>query len=179
MSGIFPNVGKQSPVETRFRERVRRERERRGWSQADLAKQLSSKGIHSIYPTTVAKIEAGDRAVRIDEATALAGIFDVSVDALLGRSASFERDRLYAVQDAALQASSGVSAIITTLINVFPELDGLEFDNREAITAAAGRALDALKAAGDALGTVAGVPTLEEAATMIDRPPGPRKRSER
>ena len=174
-------MGKQSPVETRFRERVRRERERRDWSQAELAKLLQDRGIASIYPTTVAKIEAGERAVRIDEATVLADIFDVSVDALLGRSASFQKDRLYAVQDAASQASAGVSAIATTLMNVFPELDGLEFDNREAVMVAAGRALAALKAAVDALMVVTGQPTIDELAEAIMRPPQPqpRKRSER
>ena len=172
-------MGRQSLAETQFRVRVRRERERRDWSQAELAKMLMHKGIHSMYPTTVAKIESGERSVRIDEATALADIFDVSVDALLGRSASFERDRLYAVRDAALQAQSGVSAIFTTLINVFPELDGLKFDNHETIVVAATRALDALKTAGDALGTVAGSPTPKELAEMIDQPPAPRKRSAR
>lgn len=174
-------MGKQSFVETQFRERVRRERERRDWSQAELAKLLQEKGIGSVYPTTVAKIEAGERAVRIDEATALADIFDVSVDALLGRSANFERDRLYAVQDAALQASAGVSAIATTLMNVFPELDGLEFDNRKAVTAAAHRALAALSQASDALMVVTGQPTIDEIADAITQPPQPqpRKRSER
>lgn len=174
-------MGKQSFVETRFRERVRRERELRDWSQAELAKLLQDRGIASVYPTTVAKIEAGERAVRIDEATALADIFDVSVDALLGRSASFQKDRLYAVQDAARQASAGVSAIITTLINVFPELDGLEFDNRKAVTAAADRALATLGQAVDALMVVSGQPTIAEIAEAITQPPQPqpRKRSER
>ncbi|OBI77011.1 helix-turn-helix transcriptional regulator [Mycobacterium sp. E740] len=172
-------MGRQSLVETRFRERVRRERERRDWSQAELAKLLQDKGIGSVYPTTVAKIEAGERAVRIDEATALADIFEVSVDALLGRSSSFEQDRLYAVRDAALQATAGVSAISTTLINVFAELEGLEFDNREAVTAAAGRALAALRTAVDALMVVTGQPTIDEIAEAITQPPQPRKRSER
>ncbi|OBB73161.1 hypothetical protein A5759_16270 [Mycobacterium sp. 852014-52144_SCH5372336] len=161
--------------------RVRRERERRDWSQAELAKLLQDRGIASVYPTTVAKIEAGERAVRIDEATALADIFEVSVDALLGRSASFEQDRLYAVRDAALQAASGVSAIRTTLMNVFPELDGLEFDNRRAVRAAADRALAALSQAVDELMVVTGQPTIDEIAESIMQPPQPqpRKRSER
>lgn len=181
MKGTFPNMGKQSRVETQFRERVRRERERRDWSQAELAKQLRDRGIASIYTTTVAKIEAGERAVRIDEATALADIFDVSVDALLGRSASFQKDRLYAVQDAARQATAGVSAIKTTLMNVFPELSGLEFDNREAVTAAAGRAMAALDQAVDALMVVTGQPTIDEIAAAFSEPPQPQpsKRSER
>jgi transcriptional regulator with XRE-family HTH domain len=172
-------MGKQTLIETRFRERVKRERERRDWSQAELAKLLQDRGIGSVYPTTVAKIEAGERSVRIDEANALADIFEVSVDALLGRSTSFEQDRLYAVRDAALQATSGVSAISTTLMNVFAELEGLEFDNREAVTVAAGRALAALRTAVDALMVVTDQPSIEEIADAIMLPPQPRKRSER
>ena len=79
-------MGKQSAVETRFRERVRAERDRRRWSQADLSKRLQAKGLDHILPSTVAKIEGGDRAVRIDEANALADLFAISVDDLLGRS---------------------------------------------------------------------------------------------
>lgn len=148
---MFPNMGKQSSVETRFRERVKRERERRGLSQSDLAKQLSAKGIHSIYATTVAKIESGERAVRIDEAAALADLFGVSTDALMGRATTAERDRLYAVRDAALQARFTLGGISTTLINTFPELDGLEFDNREVVVAAAELAVDSIDAAITAL----------------------------
>jgi transcriptional regulator with XRE-family HTH domain len=73
-------------VETRFRERIKQERERREWSQADLSKRLQAKGLEHIISSTVAKIESGDRAVRIDEANALADLFAVSVDELLGRS---------------------------------------------------------------------------------------------
>lgn len=183
ITGTFPNMGKQSSVETRFRERVKRERERRGWSQSDLAKRLSVKGIHSIYATTVAKIESGDRAVRIDEAAALADLFDVSTDALMGRAAMAERDRLYAVKDAAQQAAYTVGGVVNTLINVFPELDGLEFDNSEAMLAAVGRAQAALTAAVDALSDVAHgghAPTLADMSETIGAPaPKYRKRSER
>jgi transcriptional regulator with XRE-family HTH domain len=79
-------MGRQSTVETRFRERVRQERERREWSQADLSKRLQAKGLEHIIPSTVAKIESGDRAVRIDEANALADVFAISIDELSGRS---------------------------------------------------------------------------------------------
>jgi transcriptional regulator with XRE-family HTH domain len=84
----------QSAVEARFRDRVKNQRERRKWSQADLSKMLSGKGIKGIYPTTIAKIESGERAVRIDEAAALADLFEVSLDALLGRGASAPRNEL-------------------------------------------------------------------------------------
>lgn len=50
-----------------------------------MAEMLSAKGIAPIHPTTLAKIEAGTRSVRINEAVAIADLLDVSLDALLGR----------------------------------------------------------------------------------------------
>ena len=64
-----------------LRLRIKFERTQRGWSQAYLADLLS------VHPTTIAKIEAGDREVKISELDAMADTFDLSVDALLGRSA--------------------------------------------------------------------------------------------
>ena len=61
------------------------ERERRGWSQADMSKLLAEKKI-GISTTAVAKLEAGTREVKIDEAAAIADTFGVSLDNLLGRT---------------------------------------------------------------------------------------------
>ena len=65
---------------------MRAERERRGWSQEELAKRLTDKGVDT-YASTVAKIESEKkpRAVRLAEAAAIADLFDVSLDTLLGR----------------------------------------------------------------------------------------------
>jgi len=49
-----------------------------------MANQLTKRGFKA-YASTVAKIEAGDRSVSIDEATVIADIFDISLDSLLGR----------------------------------------------------------------------------------------------
>lgn len=87
-------MGRETSVEARFRERIRREREERKLSQAELAEMLGGKGIKGIYPTTIAKIESGERAVRIDEAAALADLFEVSVDALMGRSPDSQTSEL-------------------------------------------------------------------------------------
>ena len=78
-------MGSQKWTDKRFGERVKAKRDDRGWSQADMAKMLSDRGIHPMHPTTVAKIEAGDRSVRINEAVGIADLFEVSLDALLGR----------------------------------------------------------------------------------------------
>jgi transcriptional regulator with XRE-family HTH domain len=70
-----------------------------------MAKLLSDNGIPMMHPTTIAKIEAGDRAVRIDEAAGIADLFGVSLDSLLDRRAGLEEDeftyRLRALRDTA------------------------------------------------------------------------------
>jgi hypothetical protein len=50
-----------------------------------MADMLSDMGIAPMHPTTLAKIEAGTRSVRINEAVGIAELFKVSLDALLGR----------------------------------------------------------------------------------------------
>jgi hypothetical protein len=49
-----------------------------------MANQLSKRGFKA-YDSTIAKIEAGDRSVSIDEAAVIADIFEISLDSLLGR----------------------------------------------------------------------------------------------
>ncbi len=90
-------------TEDYFRKQLKAERERRNWSQAEFAKMLSDRAI-PMHWTTIAKIEKGDRSVRIDEAAGIAHLFDVSLDALMGRNVGSERDLLYTVQRA-LQTS--------------------------------------------------------------------------
>jgi transcriptional regulator with XRE-family HTH domain len=79
-------MGRRELIDAQFGKRVREERERRRWSQEDLAKRLTVKGIPT-YPSTIAKIEATrkPRAVRLGEAIGIADLFEVALDALLGR----------------------------------------------------------------------------------------------
>lgn len=60
---------------------VRRHRERKGLSQAELARRMKSQG-HPWHPMTVARTETGERPLRLDEAVGLAGILGISVQAL-------------------------------------------------------------------------------------------------
>ena len=126
----------QSAVEARFRQRVKKQRDRRDWSQADVAKMLGDKGIKGIYPTTVAKIESGERAVRIDEATALADLFEVSLDALVGRKQNSQEDELAyllrLLRDTARDSSEQVGATMETIRDQLEELPG-EFDGADAL----------------------------------------------
>lgn len=69
--------------------------------------------------------EKQPRAVRLGEATALADVFDTSLDTLLGRSVSPRKSATYAVRAlaaAAEQASWQVSSIETTLRDRIDEL---------------------------------------------------------
>jgi transcriptional regulator with XRE-family HTH domain len=78
-------MGRREQTANHFGKRVKAERVARKWSQAQMATLLSDSGVPMIHATTIAKIEAGDRPTRIDEATAIADLFDISLDALLGR----------------------------------------------------------------------------------------------
>ena len=52
-------------------------------------------GIDSIYNTTVAKLESGEREIKLDEAVALARLYDAPLDALVGLHPKTERDLDY------------------------------------------------------------------------------------
>jgi Helix-turn-helix len=137
---------------------MKQERGDRGWSQAGLSKLLQDRGLEHIYPTTVAKIESGERAVRIDEATAIADLFDVSVDTLLGRRVRPGNDLGYilrAVQTTARQSAEQTAAIDDALGASFIDLDALEFRGREELENEVVRAQRALRKAQAALSNVA------------------------
>jgi len=76
-------------TEDYFKDRLKAERVKAEMTQEQLAKALCDKGVH-VTLTTIARIEAGRRSVRIDEASAIADVLDCSVDSLLGRTAGGE-----------------------------------------------------------------------------------------
>lgn len=83
-------------ADARFGERVRAERKHRGWTQPELAKMLHDKGIRPMQAVIISKIESGERPARVTEAASIAECFEVSVDALLGRTTDERNDRDYA-----------------------------------------------------------------------------------
>jgi transcriptional regulator with XRE-family HTH domain len=157
-------MGRNQDAEYRFRKRLRDERERRKWSQAHVAKLLCDRGIQ-VHPTTVAKIEAGERAARIDEIAAVADIFEVSLDMLLGRSVAPKNDDLYvlrALVDATAQASWQVSTIETTLRDRIAQVVAIGPEGvGKTIAAGCERACDALAEADNALRDVLNPPGSE------------------
>lgn len=138
-------MGRHQDAEYRFRQRLLDERRRRGWSQAQVANLLRDRGLQ-VHPTTVAKIEAGERAAKIDEVAAIADIFEVSVDMLLGRSTAPKNDDLYALRallDMAQQAMWQAQTIETTLRERIAEVATSEGPGK-AIATECDRAADAL-----------------------------------
>jgi transcriptional regulator with XRE-family HTH domain len=81
-----PNMESHRRADVLFGKRVREERDRRGWSQEELAKRLTDKGI-TVYPSTIAKIESErkPRPARLAEAIGVADLFGMTLDNLLGR----------------------------------------------------------------------------------------------
>ena len=78
-------MASQKWADDQLGKRIKDLREGKQWSQPQLAEKLADRKT-PMHATTIAKIEAGTRSVRINEAVALAEIFDVTVDGLLGRS---------------------------------------------------------------------------------------------
>jgi transcriptional regulator with XRE-family HTH domain len=78
-------VESSSRLRTRFGKQVRDLRKSQGLSQARLAELLRDKGFNAAHPSTVAKVEGGDRATTLDEVAAYAAVFGVSIDLLLGQ----------------------------------------------------------------------------------------------
>jgi transcriptional regulator with XRE-family HTH domain len=143
-------MGANERVETEFRKTFRREREIRGWSQAHMAKLVSAKGL-TVYPTTIAKIESGERAVRMDELVAVADLFEVSIDTLLGHSVDRADDEAFALRElveGAQQAVWQIESISAMLLSRIRDLD--EFGprgNAKAVQTACEQAREALAGA--------------------------------
>ncbi len=62
--------------------RIRWEQQRRGWTNADLALALRDRGC-AVDVTALSKVKSGKRAVSLEEAVALADLFETTVDGLL------------------------------------------------------------------------------------------------
>lgn len=142
-------MGKRERTEDYFRKRLRDERNSRKWSQADMAKLLSDKGVH-MHPTTIAKIEAGERSVRIDEATGIADLLGISLDVLLGRAAGLDDDLTYALRslrNAARRWDAQVGPMLTELGDATTAVFAFNFDGREDLEVAVSQLTKALMVA--------------------------------
>jgi transcriptional regulator with XRE-family HTH domain len=119
---------------------------------------LQGRGLEHIYPTTVAKIESGERAVRLDEAAAIADLLGVSVDVLLGRNVERGADLAYTLRSVlttARQSAQQAASIADALDGSRTDLDALEFNGRDTLDKDLARALRGLRDAQAALSSVA------------------------
>lgn len=126
-------MGTNKLASTELRNTLHRLRKDRGWSMAALAEMLRTKGL-TAYPTTIAKIEAGDRAIQIDELVALAELFEVSIDMLLGHSTGRSQDKAFQMStlvDAEQQSLWQLSTTERTLRQAVTNVDSFKLNANE------------------------------------------------
>ncbi|SHV28300.1 Uncharacterised protein [Mycobacteroides abscessus subsp. abscessus] len=109
--------------EDAFAEWLKATRTHRKMSQAELAKALSARGI-AAHATTIAKIEAGDRAVRLDEAVELCIILGGALGDLFppGESRSLSR-KVDALEVQLGSVLRQLDAAATTLYRAYETLE--------------------------------------------------------
>jgi transcriptional regulator with XRE-family HTH domain len=73
-----------SDMNSDFAHWMRQTRTKAGLSQQKIADALRAQGHAVFVQTTIAKIERGERPIRLDEAVAIAALFGSTVDAALG-----------------------------------------------------------------------------------------------
>ena len=102
-------------------QKVRQLRTERGWSQEQLAEKLNGLG-WAVHQTTIAKLEAGTRPIRIAEADTLAVAFGLPIEAMWympvtgePRSLSEMRDRLKGMDEFIAHLENYLCSTILTL----------------------------------------------------------------
>lgn len=147
-----------------FSQRVRDEREAKGWTQRQLAELL---GWHW---TVVAKVENGQRSVKVDEAADIADLFGVSVDTLLGRKVGLQNDVthvLRGLQHVAGQATVDVGRILGGIQSWTAELERYHFTDWQDLNTALGKAQTALGEAQTALWDISAFELPSEAVVKL------------
>ena len=155
-------MGRQKWTDDRFGERLRTERERRKWSQAQMATMLADRGVQPMHPTTIAKIEAGDRSVRINEAVEIADLFEMSLDTLVGRATANPGSDLALVLrdviDTAMTLWEQQAGIREVFHDCFADLQALEFTDRDRLEQHVQMARLGIESATSALAQIASFP---------------------
>jgi hypothetical protein len=115
---------------------------------------LRDNGFRAAHPSTVAKIEAGDRDVSLDEVAAYAAVFGVSTD-LLCRADTGRGDVLLALRRIAETVQMGryqTTSVESELRDLATDL--AEAEEHAGLVAEVEKAADALGAASEALAAV-------------------------
>jgi transcriptional regulator with XRE-family HTH domain len=108
-------------------QKVQQLRAERGWSQAELAKRLSEIGFE-MHQTTVAKLEAGKRPLRVAETFALAQVFGLPPLAMFRMPVQGEdygmkymRERLTDIDEYLEETEKHILATVDTLAKTYAE----------------------------------------------------------
>ncbi len=160
-------------VDSQFGKRVKAERERHSWTQEELAKMLSDKGIRPMHAVTIAKIESGYRSVRINEALGLADLFGASLDALLGHTTDPRDDQAYALLGLADTAKRSARQVADIAAAVAERLQDVHEFAHENLRADGQRAWDALREANAALTAIARVDVADGLGILLLPPATP------
>ena len=80
---------------------VSERRRAKGWSQATLARHARSVGLENFHPTTVSRVESGDRRLSFGESITLARLLDLDLSRPLAADSG---DQFQAGYRAALQS---------------------------------------------------------------------------
>lgn len=83
--------------EGRFAHNVRRMRESRGQSVAMFAEELRRYGLNNFHPTTVVRLESGQRKIALGEALVIAEVLATPVRVLASAPAALDRLRMFAM----------------------------------------------------------------------------------
>ncbi len=164
-----------------FAQRVKSEREARGLTQRKFAEML---GWHW---TTAAKVENGQRSVRVDEAAMIADLFGLSLDVLLGRKVNLRTDVAYilrGMQRDASKAAHEIGGVLDDIEDWFMELEaarGVQVVPRSDVTPEMTREHAMWEPLGNAVGTVlrdlySARDALYEIARFEPSPQAPKKK---
>jgi transcriptional regulator with XRE-family HTH domain len=118
-------MGSEARLNLRFGKWLKDTRETKHWSQAQLAKQLGRFEL-KWYGSTVAKIELGERPVKLAELVAVAELFGVSVDSLLRLGVKPRGDQVRTLMVAAETAIKISSALTDHMMDIDERLDDLK-----------------------------------------------------
>lgn len=122
-------------IEDAARANLLRMREVRGWSQSELARRLGDAGIPGIHQTTIARIEAGTRPIRLAEAVALARIFELRVDDLVeSDDASAVRTALAYLSDLPPRVGRALDELQYGRFELARALDALDVDDPSGVS---------------------------------------------
>jgi transcriptional regulator with XRE-family HTH domain len=133
-------MGYDDATLTRFRDTLRRERERQRLTQGQLAEMMTQRGVPARW-SLIAKVEAGDRGVSIGEAAAIADAFGVSVDKLCGLRARPAADRAFTLRELAESVEDAMRSVRTSARDIGNRL--AELGSTDAELAETGRKLAA------------------------------------